>query len=246
MPRIDGHLRRATSSSATSPRASCAAIGSASSARTAPARRRCLLLIGELEPDGGKSVRTRLQLAYFDQQRQQLDPEASVLDNVAAGTIPSRQRPAPAMSPAISATSCSPPERIHSPVKVAVGRRAQPPAAGPPVHPACQHAGARRADQRPRCRNARTARRAAGGIPGTLLLVSHDRAFLDNVVTSALVPFEGGGRGERIRWRLQRLGAPARGRRAAKSPAVGGEAGENATGQDSCRQAGQACLQGTA
>jgi ATP-binding cassette subfamily F protein uup len=29
--------------------------------------------------------------------------------------------------------------------------------------------------------------------PGTLLLVSHDRAFLDNVVTSTLV-FEGGGR----------------------------------------------------
>src|SRR2546426_6807493 len=29
--------------------------------------------------------------------------------------------------------------------------------------------------------------------PGTLLLVSHDRAFLDNTVTSTLV-FEGGGR----------------------------------------------------
>ena len=39
---------------------------------------------------------------------------------------------------------------------------------------------------------------------GTLFLVSHDRAFLDNVVTSTLV-FEGGGPHRRIRRRLQRL-----------------------------------------
>ncbi len=44
---------------------------------------------------------------------------------------------------------------------------------------------------------------------GTLLLVSHDRAFLDAVVTSTLV-LEGGGRRRRVRGGLQRLGAPAR------------------------------------
>ena len=48
----------------------------------------------------------------------------------------------------------------------AVGRRAQPPAAGAAVHAARQRAGARRADQRPRPRVARTARGAAGGVPG--------------------------------------------------------------------------------
>ena len=41
---------------------------------------------------------------------------------------------------------------------------------------------------------------------GTLLLVSHDRAFLDNVVTQTLAP-EGDGRVARIRRRLQRLAA---------------------------------------
>jgi ATP-binding cassette subfamily F protein uup len=43
---------------------------------------------------------------------------------------------------------------------------------------------------------------------GTLLLVSHDRAFLDNVVTSTLV-FEGGGSNQRICGRIQRLAASA-------------------------------------
>ena len=42
---------------------------------------------------------------------------------------------------------------------------------------------------------------------GTLLLVSHDRAFLNNLVTSTLV-LDGSGRGERIRGRLRRLAAP--------------------------------------
>ena len=53
---------------------------------------------------------------------------------------------------------------------------------------------------------------------GTLLLVSHDRAFLDNVVTSTLV-FEGGGRIERVRGRLHRLAAPAAERRRRPRPA---------------------------
>ena len=46
--------------------------------------------------------------------------------------------------------------------------------------------------------------------PGTLLLVSHDRAFLDNVVTQTLAP-HGDGQLARVRRRLQRLdrAAPA-------------------------------------
>ena len=48
---------------------------------------------------------------------------------------------------------------------------------------------------------------------GTVLLVSHDRAFLNNVVTSTLV-FEGDA-ASRIRRRLRRLGAATRRRRRA-------------------------------
>ena len=44
--------------------------------------------------------------------------------------------------------------------------------------------------------------------PGTLLLVSHDRAFLDNVVTSTLV-FEGERPGAGVRRRLRGLAAAA-------------------------------------
>ena len=47
---------------------------------------------------------------------------------------------------------------------------------------------------------------------GTLLLVTHDRAFLDNVVTSTLV-LEGERPDRRIRRRLHRLVAPAPDRR---------------------------------
>jgi ATP-binding cassette subfamily F protein uup len=48
--------------------------------------------------------------------------------------------------------------------------------------------------------------------PGTLLLVSHDRDFLDHVVTSTLV-MEGQGRVGRVRRWLHRLDSAARARR---------------------------------
>ncbi|MGH9424238.1 MAG: ATP-binding cassette domain-containing protein, partial [Thermoanaerobaculia bacterium] len=44
------------------------------------------LLLGELEPDKGSiRIGTSLQLAYFDQMREQLDPDRSVFDSIADG-----------------------------------------------------------------------------------------------------------------------------------------------------------------
>lgn len=44
------------------------------------------LLLGDLQPDSGHlHCGTKLEVAYFDQYRQQLDPEKTVIDNVADG-----------------------------------------------------------------------------------------------------------------------------------------------------------------
>ena len=44
------------------------------------------MLMGELEPDAGEIRRgTNVQIAYYDQQREQLDPERTVFDTVGEG-----------------------------------------------------------------------------------------------------------------------------------------------------------------
>jgi ABC transport system ATP-binding/permease protein len=152
------------------------------------------LLLGELAPDAGE-VRTgaNVQIAYYDQQREQLDPERSVFDTVGDGndtvTVDGRTRHVNGYL----RDFLFGPERARSPVKALSG------------------------GERNRLLLARLFTRPANvlvldeptndldletlelleaqlaGWPGTLLLVSHDRRFLDNVVTSTLV-FEGDGR----------------------------------------------------
>src|SRR6185295_3368667 len=44
------------------------------------------MLIGELEPDAGEwRLGANVQIAYYDQQREQLDPERTVFDTIADG-----------------------------------------------------------------------------------------------------------------------------------------------------------------
>ena len=69
---------------------------------------------------------------------------------------------------------------------------------------------------------------------GTLLVVSHDRAFLDNIATQTLVA-EGGGTWQRVRRRLLRLARAAR-PVAREAPRGGGEAGCSAP-RAHCRRA---------
>jgi len=146
------------------------------------------LLLKELEPVSGSVTQgTKLKVAYFDQLREELDPEMTVVDSVAHGNdfleIAGVQRHVMSyLSDFLFA-----PARARSPVKSLSG------------------------GEKNRLLLARLFTKAANLIimdeptndldletlelleeklvefSGTLLLVSHDRAFLDNVVTSIFV-----------------------------------------------------------
>ena len=152
------------------------------------------LLLGRLPPDSGRIVTgSRVEVAYSDQLRAQLDEEKSVRDNVAGGS--DRVVVNGQLKHVIGYLQdfLFSPERANSPVKALSG------------------------GERNRLMLARLFTRPANVLvldeptndldvetlelleqrlvdyEGTLLLVSHDRAFLDNIVTSTLV-FEGDGR----------------------------------------------------
>jgi ATP-binding cassette subfamily F protein uup len=145
------------------------------------------LILGELEADTGRIRRgTRLQVAYFDQFRETLDPEAALVDVISPGSEYveiGRER-----KHVIGYLSefLFPPQRAHSPVKSLSG------------------------GERNRLLLARLFSRPANVLvldeptndldietlelleellqnyAGTLFLVSHDRVFLDNVVTQVI------------------------------------------------------------
>jgi ATP-binding cassette subfamily F protein uup len=154
------------------------------------------LLIGELEPDTGEVRQgANVQVAYFDQQREQLDPEKSVFDTIGEGndrvTVNGRTRHVNAYLDDF----LFPVERASSPVKsLSGGERNRLLLARLFTRPA----NVLVLDEPTNDLDLETLELLEAELvewPGTLLLVSHDRAFLDNVVTSTLV-FEGGGRVE--------------------------------------------------
>jgi ATP-binding cassette subfamily F protein uup len=198
------------------------------------------LLLGELQPDEG-DVRqgANVQTAYYDQQREQLDPERTVFDTVGEGndtvTANGQTRHVHAYLRDFLFSN----ERASSPVKALSG------------------------GERNRLLLARLFTRPANLLvldeptndldletlelleeelvewPGTLLLVSHDRAFLDNVVTSTFV-FEGDGRVQEFvggyeDWLRQRETASLKGR-----PASGGKTKERRASRQRGREASAA------
>ena len=152
------------------------------------------LLLGELKPDEGEIRRgVNVMVAYYDQEREQLDPERTVFDTIGDGSETIMINGQPRHVNGYLRDFLFPPERARSPVKALSG------------------------GERNRLLLARLFTRPANVLildeptndldletlelletqlvdfPGTLLLVTHDRAFLDNSVTSTLV-FEGNGR----------------------------------------------------
>jgi ATP-binding cassette subfamily F protein uup len=181
------------------------------------------VLLGELPPDEG-TVRTgtNLTVAYFDQLREQLDPAATVAETISPGSDwvdagGGRKHVISYLADFLFAS-----QRAQSPVKMLSG------------------------GERNRLLLARLFARPANLIvldeptndldieslelleeklqdyPGTLLLVSHDRRFLDNVVTQTLVA-EGDGQwreyvGGYSDWLQQAGTADAAARRAPSAP----------------------------
>jgi ATP-binding cassette subfamily F protein uup len=151
------------------------------------------LLVGDLEPTSGNIRRgTGTACAYFDQQREQLDPAASIMDNVTGGsgdtvTIDGQARHVSGYL----RDFLFPPERLRAPVSMLSG--------GERNRLLLARLFARPSnllvmDEPTNDLDADTLElleEMVANYAGTLLLVSHDRAFLDNVVTSTLV-FEGG------------------------------------------------------
>jgi ATP-binding cassette subfamily F protein uup len=152
------------------------------------------LLLGETAPDGGEVRRgANVQVAYYDQQREQLDPERTVFDTIGEGndtvTANGRSRHVNAYLRDFLFSS----ERARSPVKaLSGGERNRLLLARLFTRPA----NVLVLDEPTNDLDLETLELLEAQLvdwPGTLLLVSHDRAFLDNVVTSTFV-FEGAGR----------------------------------------------------
>ncbi len=154
------------------------------------------LILGRVAPDAGTvRIGTNLQVAYFDQLREQLDEEATLADTISPGSdwVEIAGRRTHVMS--YLERFLFSPQRARSPVRTLSG------------------------GERNRLLLARLFARPANLLvldeptndldidtlelleellaeyPGTILLVSHDRAFLDNVVTQTIASLGDG------RWR---------------------------------------------
>ncbi|MEH6626247.1 MAG: ATP-binding cassette domain-containing protein [Motiliproteus sp.] len=151
------------------------------------------LLLGQLQPNQGTvELGTKIEIAYFDQMREQLDLEKTVIDNVAEGrehiTINGKQRHlisylndflfAPART-RVKVKSLSGGERNRLLLARLFSKPANLLVMDEPTNDLDLE-------------TLELLEEILCDFPGTLLLVSHDREFLDNVVTSSLV-FEGKG-----------------------------------------------------
>ncbi len=152
------------------------------------------ILLGQMTPQHGTvTLGTNLQIAYFDQLRASLSPEKTVMENVAAGRdfIEVNDRKQHIIS--YLSDFLFTPARAMTPVKALSGGE-------------CNRLLLARLFSQPAnllvmdeptndldIETLELLEDILSEFKGTLLLVSHDRQFVDNVVTSTLV-FEGEGR----------------------------------------------------
>jgi ATP-binding cassette subfamily F protein uup len=146
------------------------------------------LLLGELKPDSGTvKLGTQLEVAYFDQLRNQLNEEKSVIDNVGEGstriTIGDQSKHIIGYLQDFMFT----PDRAQTPVKALSGgernRLLLAKLFTKPANILVMDEPTNDLD----VETLELLEELLLNFNGTLILVSHDRAFLNNVVTSTLI-----------------------------------------------------------
>ena len=151
------------------------------------------LIVGELKPSRGEVVLgTQLQIVYFDQHRRTLDPDKTVRQNMSDSDYVSVRGRSRHIIGYLK-DFLFPPERIDSPVKALSGGERNRLLLAKIF---TQSANMMVLDEPTNDLDVDTLELLEdllAAYEGTLLLVSHDRTFLDNVVTSTLV-FQGEGR----------------------------------------------------
>ncbi|MCP4992672.1 MAG: ATP-binding cassette domain-containing protein, partial [Gammaproteobacteria bacterium] len=152
------------------------------------------LLLGALEPQQGTvDLGTRLEVAYFDQLRGALEEEKSVQDNLAGGSDRVEVNGTSKHVISYLQDFLFTPDRVRQPVKsLSGGERNRLMLAklfSRPFNVLVMDEPTNDLDME----TLELLEEMLLEYQGTLLLVSHDRSFLNNVVTSTLV-FEGGGR----------------------------------------------------
>jgi ABC transport system ATP-binding/permease protein len=151
------------------------------------------LILGDLAPDTGRvRLGTKLAIAYFDQFRAQLDDEASVFETVGQGSDYIEVAGARKHVMSYLGEFLFPPERVRSPVKsLSGGERNRLLLA----RLFAKSANVLVLDEPTNDLDLESLELLEGLLQeyaGTVLLVSHDRAFLDNVVTQVLA-YDGDG-----------------------------------------------------
>jgi ATP-binding cassette subfamily F protein uup len=146
------------------------------------------VLLGEQPPSSGEvKMGTKLQLAYFDQMRAQLDPESTLMDTISPGSDTVEVRGVRKHVLSYLGDFLFPPERARAKVKsLSGGERNRLLLARLFARPANLLV----MDEPTNDLDIETLElleELLSDYPGTLILVSHDRAFLDNVVTQVIV-----------------------------------------------------------
>lgn len=149
------------------------------------------LILGEIRPTGGEVVMgTRLKLAYFDQHRRELNSAKTVRENLTDGsdyvTVGGRSRHVTGYLKDF----LFPPQRIDSPVQALSGGERNRLLLAKIFTQAANMLVLDEPTNDLDVETLELLEDLLADYEGTLLLVSHDRAFLDNVVTSTLI-FEG-------------------------------------------------------